>query len=254
MISAIKTERTILVPLDAQSANSERLFLSAALAKVLQASVSGLFVVDARPLEAANLPFAIEISRYSAAERSLQQGTLASLNRKTASETERKLQEISSRYKISMSFSSLTGDLYDSAFSQPVSDILLFPRQSAQFRQWQQLSVTNQIGEVVVYCDASMQINNGLRLAEQLCSNQLLAKVTLLYEGLPPVEVAKSLRQRGFRTQIQAISTHDPLWLRSLHLPESSLVLIPRDKFAGLSSEQLNRLFASLKFQVLLMQ
>ena len=254
MMKKAKTKRTILVPLDARGTGNERLNITGLLARYLHASVTGLFVADSRSLEAASLPFAFEISQFSAEERSLQYAKLTSVNRLAANKVGRRLMELSTQYMISVSFFTKTGELFDSAFAQPNSDILFFPRQTTQFRQARPIRADHLVEELVVYYDTSGQAKTSLKLAEQLCCNHKVANLTLVHEGALSEQALLTLLQRGIRPKLQLISTRDPLWLRSLHMQESALILVPRNKFASLSSPQLSLLFAGLNCQVLLIQ
>ncbi|NHN36233.1 hypothetical protein G8764_02880 [Pseudomaricurvus alcaniphilus] len=262
-MTAEKRKRTILIPLDTEPVSSDNLTFTAILAKYLNASLSGLFVANSRTLEAANLPFAFEINRFSAQERSLHQADLARLNRKSANDVQRLLNDVCQRNKISVTFTTLTGELIESAFAQPASDILFFPRQhnwvSAQWQyqargQYRAQSPARQrLDQVLVYYDASAQAEEAIKLAQRLCNNHLASRLILLCEGTAPIEVVRALQQLGIRPGVQQVTTSDPLWLRSLYLTESSLVLIPRSKLAGLTPQQLSFLFAHCKGQILLL-
>lgn len=248
------TKRTLVIPLDARVARRDDFYLSAILAKLLDASVRGVFVLNARSLDAASLPFAVEISRFSATERALQRADLDRFHRKTAGDVERLLTEVSYVHQINVSFNTLTGERVDSALTETEADVLLLPRPEPGLSLGRRTHHGPQLDELVVFCDNSPRSSQALQLAQRLHQNHRVKQLTLLYETTPPLELLGQLQHSGIHTaRLLPVDCRDPRWLQKLRLGDNSLLLLPRARLGALSRAQQARLLDSSRCRILLL-
>ena len=103
--------RRILIALDASDAGLEALETAVALASRMEAELLGLFVEDVNLLRFAALPFAREVSYFSAKTRRLDSGEMERALRAQASRVQAALIEAAGRQRVRCSFRVVRGEV-----------------------------------------------------------------------------------------------------------------------------------------------
>lgn len=247
------SKQRILIALDAIHPNEESLVMLVNLAVQLKASLSGLFVEDSRLLEVASLPFSTEIHRISAQERNLQVDNLTRLNKRASLQIQRRLNELSSQYKIDWTFNVEPGELFAKALSQKGFDVFLPARKRSELRpKRSQAQDEKQLNLILIY-DLSPQFQRAIEIARLLAAGGMVSDITILCNRGLPLIITEQLPKKGIKLHILSAATSYPEILKSLPLSPSTLLLLPKKSICQLSPNELSTVFTRMASSLLLL-
>jgi len=248
-----KTKQRILIALDAIHPNEESLVMLVNLAARLKASLSGLFVEDARLLEVASLPFSTEIQRISAQERNLQVDTLTRSNKRISVQIQRRLTELTSQYKIDWTFNVEPGELFAKALPQEGFDVFLPARKRSELKpERSRARDAKQLSLILIY-DLSPQFHRAIEIARMLAADGTISDITILCDGGLPQIITEQLPKKGIKLHILNAAISYPEILKSLPLSPSTLLVLSKKSICQLSSNELSTVFARFASSLLLL-
>ncbi len=246
-----KQEQRILIALNAQYSNKDSLASLVTMAKLLNASLTGLFVEDSRLLEVANLPFTTEINRFSAEERNLHADRLIRGTKKVALEIQNLMMALSEENKVSWAYSIETGELVSKALSYEGFDVFFPARNKTTFQPPANLKKPLIYQRVILLYDASPQFDRAINLIKTLVGKHICYELTVLSETELPADIRQALSTIN-HINFQCLSVGGPLLISSLNLPPATLVVSPKSKARDLSAEELTDLMTKMACSLLL--
>lgn len=246
-----KQEQQILIALNGHYSNKDSLTSLVNMAKLLNASLTGLFVEDSRLLDVANLPFTTEINRFSAEERNLHADTLIRETKKIALEVQNLMMALSEEHQVSWAYSIETGELVSKALSYEGFDIFFPARNKTTFQLPANLKKPLIYQRVILLYDVSPQFDRAMNLIKTLVGNHVCYELTVLGETELPADIKQALSTIN-HVNFQSVNIGEPLLSSSLNLPPSTLVVSPKSKVSDLSTEELTDLMTKMACSLLL--
>lgn len=246
-----KAEQQILIALNSQYSNKDSLASLVNMAKLLNASLTGLFVEDSSLIEVANLPFTTEINRFSAEERNLHADTLIRTNKKTALEIQNLMKALSEEHKVSWAYSIEVGELISKALSYEGFDIFFPARKHISIQSVPEIKNPPTYQQLTLLYDMSPQFDRAMEMVQTLASNNVFYDVTVLCETELPQAITQVLSKIN-HIHFQALTYSRPLLRHSLKLPASTLVLSPKNKTHDISEKELADLMTQMECSLLL--
>ncbi len=220
--------RRILIALDASASGIAALETAVALASRMEAELLGLFVEDVNLLRFAALPFAREVSFFSARTRRLDSGEMERALRAQASRAEAALIEAAERRRVRCSFRVVRGEVTTQLLAAAHDiDLLALGMPRRQFRRISStvrgivnaaqssvllLPPDAQIRTpVVVVYDGSPASVRALSVARYLSQRQdsILTVLTTGKTGDPKAEVAEQLEGSGLVVRYRSLPDVD---------------------------------------------
>ncbi|MEH6529064.1 MAG: hypothetical protein V7718_03880 [Porticoccus sp.] len=246
-----KTEQQILIALNAQYSNKDSLASLVNMAKLLNASLTGLFVEDSRLIEVANLPFTTEINRFSAEERNLHADTLMRATKRIALEIQNLMKALSAEHKVSWTYSIEAGELISKALSYEGFDIFFPARNITTFQPTAKIKKPPTYQQLVLLYDVSPQFDRAMDMIQTLAGSSFCYEITVLCETELPAEIKQTLSKIN-HINFKSLTYNSPLLLHSLNLPPSTLIVSPKNKIQDLSTEELTDLTTLMACSLLL--
>lgn len=200
--------RRILIAVDASASGLAALETAVALAARMEAELLGLFVEDANLLRFAALPFAREVSYFSARTRRLDSGEMERALRAQASRAEAALIEAAERRRVRCSFRVVRGEVTTQLLAA-AHDIDLVALGMTR-RRFRRISSTVR-GPVVIVYDGSPTSVRALSVARYLSQMQggILTVLTAGKTGDPKAEVAEQLAGSGLAVRYRSLPDVD---------------------------------------------
>ena len=115
MMTEQSTRRRILVPIDLQGIGHGALETLVHIARLLDRGLLGLLLEDIRLQQAADLPFATEITLLGGRERSLLRDHLSQRHSLVSTDTRRLLNDLARRDQVELAFENAAGSRLHSA-------------------------------------------------------------------------------------------------------------------------------------------
>ncbi len=249
----MNAERTLVLPLEGDLPDAHLLALVAKVARLRDAAIDGVLVVSPQILQAASLPLAVEVERFTTSERVLVRRTVERSVARREHAAQLLLAECAQPHAVRVSCSRYLGDLPEMLIARPDADVLLLPRMSFA-STLRGLRNPDQLEELALYCDAAVSdfVRSVLPLVHRLCFEHGVRQLTLLYEAAPAREV-DSLLALHLPTRQWLVDTRGVHWVRHLHLGARSLLLLPAGVALNSGSASLLQLLRDTRGPVLLL-
>lgn len=244
--------RRILIALDVHSANEAELSTLISIARRLNASLAGLYIEDSQLMSVAGLPFSTEINYLSAEEKLLEPEELLRINKIASARARQLLEQLTSREKLSWTFTVESGELAALALSHQGCDVFFPGRSRARFnRSYDAISARQQL--TLIYHNAEA-FDRMLEVTQQLSVNGMVSDITIVSETPLPAEIAERLPVQGVRLHFQLVRSTGPEALPLLKLPRGSVVLMARAALTGMTARQLSELPDQLPYPLMLVE
>lgn len=239
MATEVAQRRSILVPIDLHGINRDTLETLVRIASQLDRSLLGLLLEDIRLQQAADLPFATEITLMGGQERSLLRDHLSQRHSLVTTDTRRLLNELADRNRVELRFEDAAGTRLHTALERDGHLDVFFPAR----QRWQLVATTRPapsrvIRRLGIVLANTEQDRNVLETARVLLQAGLASEVYVLAVGPLQRSRLELLYRPGSRICVQGNLSCDPASITRLIRQSSyDLLLLPRDCLQGIAPE-----------------
>jgi hypothetical protein len=241
MMTERAARRTILVPIDLQGISRGNLETLVRIARLLDRGLLGLLLEDIRLQQAADLPFATEITLIGGRERSLLRDHLSQRQSLVSTDTRRLLTDLAGRDQVALTFESAAGSRLHTALARDGQLDIFFPARS----RWQLTPTgkpvpTNAVRRLGMVLARTGQDETVLEATRLLLQAGLVAEIYVISAGPLERKQLDSLYRPGGRICVQANLSCDPATiLRLIRQSPYDLLLLPGDCLSGIAPDVL---------------